>query len=530
MVLAVQMASAATIPPFSRLGFGSKVESARRSTNSAAHGRQASLQLSSFVQSCKSKHSLTSAASLFGMKQSKQFALQRGAKARIVAEMSPVLKDKASASESEKKAAIKEAEKPDFKESFSAKKADRNWDSKDKSEADEEISIGPDGYVAAAGKEPVSIAVTTLPSEQGKIKKIRGQEVLAFDYGFQATFLATGTSVPGNVIDLALTNFAREWKALRRNVRFTQLSNPEEDDIDRGPVALALAYTGRFLLDQAKILDRILTKTGLYAKLTVEGPAGNAEMDELRKKLSQLKLSNDKVWERERSRPAVEAPWYILGPYYFLCLMLDVIFNGRPIQRFWFLETVARMPYFSYISMLHLYETLGWWRVGAEVRKVHFAEEWNEMHHLKIMESLGGDNQWVDRFFGQHAAFFYYWILNFLFLVSPKVAYNFSELIEFHAVDTYEEFAEANKELLMSLPPSPVAVEYYRGEDLYMFDEFQTSRRPATRRPKVENLYDVFCNIRDDEFEHVKTMVACQDGRQPIISPNRVKATLQEEG
>lgn len=28
----------------------------------------------------------------------------------------------------------------------------------------------------------------------------------------------------------------------------------------------------------------------------------------------------------------------------------------RPIARFWFLETVARMPYFSYISMLHFYE------------------------------------------------------------------------------------------------------------------------------------------------------------------------------
>lgn len=24
---------------------------------------------------------------------------------------------------------------------------------------------------------------------------------------------------------------------------------------------------------------------------------------------------------------------------------------------------VARMPYFSYLSMLHLYETLGWWCV-----------------------------------------------------------------------------------------------------------------------------------------------------------------------
>ena len=28
------------------------------------------------------------------------------------------------------------------------------------------------------------------------------------------------------------------------------------------------------------------------------------------------------------------------------------------------------MPYFSYISMLHLYESLGWWRAGAELRRV----------------------------------------------------------------------------------------------------------------------------------------------------------------
>ena len=28
------------------------------------------------------------------------------------------------------------------------------------------------------------------------------------------------------------------------------------------------------------------------------------------------------------------------------------------------------MPYFAYISMLHLYESLGWWRAGAELRKV----------------------------------------------------------------------------------------------------------------------------------------------------------------
>ena len=44
------------------------------------------------------------------------------------------------------------------------------------------------------------------------------------------------------------------------------------------------------------------------------------------------------------------------------------------VQKFWVLETVARIPYFAYISILHLYESIGFWRAGAELRKVHFAE------------------------------------------------------------------------------------------------------------------------------------------------------------
>lgn len=50
------------------------------------------------------------------------------------------------------------------------------------------------------------------------------------------------------------------------------------------------------------------------------------------------------------------------------------------------------MPYFAYTTCLHLYETLGWWRTGG-LRVIHFAEEWNELHHLLIMESLGGDRR-----------------------------------------------------------------------------------------------------------------------------------------
>jgi hypothetical protein len=39
----------------------------------------------------------------------------------------------------------------------------------------------------------------------------------------------------------------------------------------------------------------------------------------------------------------------------------------------------------AFISVLHLYETFGWSR-KADYIKVHFAESWNEFHHLLIME------------------------------------------------------------------------------------------------------------------------------------------------
>ena len=62
--------------------------------------------------------------------------------------------------------------------------------------------------------------------------------------------------------------------------------------------------------------------------------------------------------------------------------------------------------------------------------QVHFAEEWNELHHLMIMEALGGDQLWVDRFMAQHAAVFYYWVLIGFFAFSPSLAYMFSEMVE----------------------------------------------------------------------------------------------------
>lgn len=84
---------------------------------------------------------------------------------------------------------------------------------------------------------------------------------------------------------------------------------------------------------------------------------------ELQSKLSQLTLNSTAIWEREKSRGEIIAPLIIKVPYYVLCYLLDVVFEGKYVfSRFFLLETVARMPYFSYIAMLHLYETLGFWR------------------------------------------------------------------------------------------------------------------------------------------------------------------------
>ncbi len=39
--------------------------------------------------------------------------------------------------------------------------------------------------------------------------------------------------------------------------------------------------------------------------------------------------------------------------------IIDYLYRGRDIQRFWVLEEIARAPYFAFLSVLHLIESLG---------------------------------------------------------------------------------------------------------------------------------------------------------------------------
>jgi ubiquinol oxidase len=213
----------------------------------------------------------------------------------------------------------------------------------------------------------------------------------------------------------------------------------------------------------------------------------------------------------------------IRGIVSFFVFIVDVIYGNRSYPRFYVLETIARVPYFSYLSVLHLYETLGYWR-KADLLKVHFAETWNELHHLLIMESLGGNRIWGDRFIAQHIAVAYYWVVVVLYMLFPQYAYYLMELIENHAYHTYDDYLKTYEEELKTQKAPQVAINYYRDGDLYMFEETQFTLSHEFRRPKVDNLYDVFVNIRDDESEHVKTMEALQkpEARLAFQSPHTV--------
>jgi len=221
--------------------------------------------------------------------------------------------------------------------------------------------------------------------------------------------------------------------------------------------------------------------------------------------------------------------------------ILSIIYANRNYARFAALETIARVPYFSYTSVLHLYETLGWFR-KKEYIQIHFAESWNELHHLLIMESLGGNQLFFDRFVAQHIAFFYYWLVVILYMVSPAVAYDLNKHVEQHAYATYDEFLTSHADELRAQPAPQVAIDYYQKGDLYMFDAFQydlaavgskavplitteiepqgvdgveddnasQSHKSLRRRPIVKTLYDVFYNIREDEAEHASTMQILQ--------------------
>ena len=125
--------------------------------------------------------------------------------------------------------------------------------------------------------------------------------------------------------------------------------------------------------------------------------------------------------------------------------IIDFLYRGRDIQRFWVLETIARAPYFAFLSVLHFKESLG---LRTEehfyLMKEHFAQTINETEHLTEMESRGGADRWIDRFFAYHLVLVYYWIMVVYYSVDPVSAYHLNVEVEVHAATTYAKYLALN--------------------------------------------------------------------------------------
>jgi hypothetical protein len=129
--------------------------------------------------------------------------------------------------------------------------------------------------------------------------------------------------------------------------------------------------------------------------------------------------------------------------YQLICILYPVTGTSRDFARFYVLETVARVPYFAYLSVLHLRETFGErYPTMSDKMRTHYAQADNELHHLLIMEDLGGNSRILDRWIAQSAAFVYYWYVVALFARYEPAAYHLSELIEDHAYNTYNKVSQ----------------------------------------------------------------------------------------
>ena len=133
---------------------------------------------------------------------------------------------------------------------------------------------------------------------------------------------------------------------------------------------------------------------------------------------------------------------FVLG---FTISIIDYLYRGRDFQRFWVLEEIARAPYFAFLSVLHLRESLGLrGPTHIHLMEEHFAQTLNETEHLEYMESRGGSAYWVDRFVARHLVLIYYWINVVYYWISPMSAYHLSYEIEIHAAETYGKYLALN--------------------------------------------------------------------------------------
>lgn len=170
----------------------------------------------------------------------------------------------------------------------------------------------------------------------------------------------------------------------------------------------------------------------------------------------------------------------------------NLFYGDRPSYgKFKAVEVIARIPYQSWESATYTLLTAFFGDEAYAVRLCkmsafsRFAQD-NETMHVVVIAHLARKNRHIGFF--RHwlvpvvFAFFYFWTIYLLYMVSHRAALELNYLFESHAYAQYQRFLEENAEELKKKPLESEFLEFYGRE--------------------ARNEYEFFEMVRNDELIH----------------------------
>lgn len=193
---------------------------------------------------------------------------------------------------------------------------------------------------------------------------------------------------------------------------------------------------------------------------------------------------------------------YIFNPLIDLVIplfefIIDGIYN-QSYNKFYILETIAGIPYSSYLSALYLYQSLGLYP-AIELLDLHYKETVNEQYHLMVIEELCGVLHWYEILIIRFLAITYYLLAFILYILCPTSGYYLMEVVEVYAANSYTKFLNKNEKELKSTLASGFSLKYFFSAKGRMVETSEDKNYKPT-------LYDVFVSIRNDELVHTSDM------------------------
>ncbi|MEK9176865.1 MAG: alternative oxidase [Patescibacteria group bacterium] len=214
----------------------------------------------------------------------------------------------------------------------------------------------------------------------------------------------------------------------------------------------------------------------------------NSEMEELNKRLNDDRFLEEYKGPGDGYRPSLLPR--LLGGLLVFCG--DLFYGEKPSYlKFRAIEVIARVPYHSWSSAAYTILTLFYFNekrameLSGVARYSALAQE-NETMHVVVITSLARAEKHANPILHTAIpilfAFFYFWAVYWLYLISPKWSHELNYVFEDHAFEQYDLFLRTRGEELRKKKVESAFLTWY-------------GRAPNDQ-------YEFFRSVRNDEMIH----------------------------